>query len=152
MAPSASRLTGDLAQTSVGLTGAQVQVLGLTDWEINRKAKNIDSTTTDDLGDESNLNSTRSWDATAKYAYIDTDTSQATNILNSISSAQAAVQWNFFPDAVLGRGAWSGKAWVTGYKLSGGVGKLFALDITLKGTGPLIFGVQLAPTSGVAEN
>jgi predicted secreted protein len=149
--PATTRLTGDLAQTSVGITGSQLQTLGLTEWEINRKAKNVDSTTTDDAGDETNINSSRSWDATAKFAYIDSDTTQATNILNSISSAQTAVQWNFFPDAVTGRGAWSGKAWVTGYKLTGGVGKLFAMDVTLKGTGPLTFGVQLAPTGNQAE-
>lgn len=151
MAPTATRLTGDLAQTSVGLTGAQTQTLGLQEWEINRKAKNVDSTTTDDLGDESNLNSSRSWDATAKFAYIDSDPTQAAAIFNAMSSASAAVQWNFFPDAVTGRGAWYGKAWVTGYKLTGGVGKIFAVDVTLKGTGPLTFGVQLAPTGNVAE-
>lgn len=152
MAPSASRLTGDLAQTSTGITGTQTQVLGLMEWTIDRKLKTVDSTTTDDLGDETSLSSTRSWTASAKYAYIDTDTSQATQILNAISSAQTAVQWNFFPDAVTGRGAWSGKAFVDSYKLSGGVGKVFALDVTLKGTGPLTFGVQLAPASGVAED
>lgn len=152
MAPSATRLTGDLAQTSTGLTTAQVQVLGLMEWTIDRKLKTVDSTTTDDAGEETSLSSTRSWTASAKYAYIDTDASQGTQILNAISSAQAAVQWNFFPDAVLGRGAWSGKAFVDSYKISGGVGKVFALDVTLKGTGPLTFGVQLAPASGVAED
>ncbi|HEY1502583.1 MAG TPA: phage tail tube protein [Acidobacteriaceae bacterium] len=149
--PTVSRLTGDLAQTSVGLTGAQTQVLGLTDWEINRKLKTVDSTTTDDAGDETALPSTRSWTASAKYAYLDADPSQLAQILNAISSAQTAVQWNFFPDAVLGRGAWSGKAFVDSYKIGGGVGKIFALDVTLKGTGALTFGAQLAPSSGVAE-
>ena len=152
MAPSASRLTGDLAQTSVGVTGSQTQVIGLKEWTIDRKLKTLDSTTTDDLGDETNLASTRSWTASAMYVYIDGDTTQATNLLNAISSAQTAVQWNFFPDAVQGRGAWYGKAFVESYKLSGGVGKVFALDITLKGTGPLTFGTQLAPVSGVAED
>lgn len=151
MAPTATRLTGDLAQTSIGVTGSQIQTLGLQEWEINRKVKNVDSTTTDDLGDETNFNSSRSWDATAKFAYIDSDPTQAAAIFNAISSASAAVQWNFFPDAVVGRGAWSGKAWVTGYKLTGGVGKIFAVDVTLKGNGPLTFGVQLTPTSGQAE-
>jgi hypothetical protein len=72
--------------------------------------------------------------------------------MNAISSSQTAVKWNFFPDAVTGRGAWSGMAYVESYKLTGGVGKLFAVDITLKGTGPLTFGVQIAPAAGVAEN
>ena len=150
--PTVSRLTGDLAQTSVGLTGSQTQVLGLTDWEINRKLKTVDSTTTDDAGDETSLPSTRSWTATAKYAYLDADPSQLNQILNAISSTQTAVQWNFFPDAVTGRGAWHGLAFVDSYKMAGGVGKLFAVDITLKGTGVLTFGAQLAPASGVAED
>lgn len=151
--PAATRLVGDLAQTSIGASGSQSQILGLMEWEINRKVKNVDSTTTDDLGDETNLNSSRSWEATAKYAYIDGDTSQATNILNAINSAATAVQWNFFPVAATGRGAWSGKAWITGYKLSAGIGKLIGLDITLKGTGPLAFDTQLAPgTGGAAED
>jgi hypothetical protein len=150
-APAATRLTGDLAQTSVGVTGTQSQVLGLMEWNIDRKMKALGSTTTDDAGEESFLPSSRSWTATAKYAYIDNDTSQATNILNSMSNASAAVQWNFFPDAVLGRGAWSGKAFVTGYKVAGGVGKVFALDVTLQGSGPLAFSYQLAPAAGVAE-
>src|SRR5579871_1883211 len=149
--PTPTRLTGDLAQTSVGLTGSQTQVIGLQEWTIDRKLKTVDATTTDDAGDEYSLPSTRSWTATAKYVYIDADTSQATNILNAISSSQGAVQWNFFPDAVLARGAWSGKAFVDSYKLAGGIGKAFAIDITLKGVGPLNFSAQLAPASGVAE-
>lgn len=150
--PPVTRLTGDLAQTSVGVTGSQSQVLGLMEWTIDRKLKVVDSTTTDDAGDETSLASTRSWTVSAKFAYLDGDTSQATNILNAISSAQTATQWNFFPDAVTGRGAWYGKAFVDSYKLAGGVGKVFALDVTLKGTGPLTFGVQIAPVSGEAED
>jgi predicted secreted protein len=151
-APASSRLTGDLAQVSVGLTGSQTQVLGLKEWTIDRKMKTVDSTTTDDAGDETSLSSSRSWSASANFVYIDADTSQAAQILNAISSAQTAVQWNFFPDAVVGRGAWHGLAYVESYKLAGGVGKVFALDITLKGTGPLTFGAQIAPLSGVAED
>jgi predicted secreted protein len=150
-APAATRLTGDLAQTSVGLTGTQTQTLGLQEWTIDKKAKMVDSTTTDDAGHETSLASTDSWTAKAKYAYIDSDTSQASAIFNALSSAQAAVQWNFFPTPLLGRGVWSGKAFVDGYTLTAGVGKLIAVDISLKGTGPLTFGVQLAPASGVAE-
>jgi predicted secreted protein len=149
--PAATRLTGDLAQTSVGLTGSQVQTLGLQEWSIDRKFKTVDATTTDDAGDEYNLTSTRSWSASAKFLYIDADPTQATAILNAISVGQQPVQWNFFPDAVLGRGAWYGTAWVDSYKITGGVGKPFAIDVTLKGAGPLHFGAQLAPTSGVAQ-
>jgi len=150
-APAQTRITGDLAQTSVGATGAQTQVVGLMEWTIDRKMKTVDSTTTDDAGDETSLSSSRSWTASAKYAYIDQNTEQGTAILNAMSTPGAAVQWNFFPDAVLGRGAWYGLAYVDSYKLSGGVGKIFALDVTLKGTGPLTFGTQLAPNAGVAE-
>jgi hypothetical protein len=150
-APAATRLTGDLAQTSVGLTGSQAQVLGLMEWSIDRKFKTVDATTTDDDGDEYNLTSTRSWSASAKYAYIDGDTSQLTNILEAISVGQQPAQWNFFPDAVLGRGAWYGTAWVESFKIGGGVGKTFAIDVTLKGAGQLHFAPQLAPTSGAAE-
>lgn len=150
--PFATRLNGDLAQCSVGLTGAQSQVLGLQEWTIDRKFKTTECTTTDDQGDEANLTSTRSWTASAKFAYIDGDPSQAANIINAITVGQQPVQWNFFPDAVQGRGAWSGLAWVDSYKLAGGVGKLFALDVTLKGSGKLNFNSQLAPIAGVAQD
>jgi predicted secreted protein len=149
--PYATRLNGDLAQCSVGLAGAQSQVLGLQEWNIDRKFKTTECTTTDDQGDEANLTSTRSWTASAKFAYIDGDPSQAANIINAITVGQQPVQWNFFPAAVSGRGAWSGLAWVDSYKLSGGVGKLFAFDVTLKGSGKLSFNPQLAPIAGVAQ-
>jgi len=151
-APAATRLTGDLAQTSTGLTGSETQLIGLQEWTIDRKLKTVDSTTTDDAGNETSLASTVSWTASAKYAYIDADPSQAAQIFNGISSGQSAVQWNFFPDAVLGRGAWSGKGYIDSYKITGGVGKMFAVDVTIKGTGPLAFGAQLVPAAGVAED
>lgn len=150
--PTVTRLTGDLAQTSVGITGSEVQTLGLQEWTIDRKLKTVDGTTTDDQGDESNFSSTRSWTAKAKFAYLDSDTSQAANIFNAISSAQTAVPWNFFPTVALGRGAWNGKAYVDGYTLTAGVGKLVAVDVSLKGTGPLTFTVQTAPTGNQAED
>ena len=149
--PPVTRLTGDLAQTSVGVTGTQTQILGLVDWEITKKIKKVTCTTTDDAGSEYNLPSTMSWSATAKYAYLDQDPSQLNNILNAIVAGQTPLQWNFFPDAVTGRLAAHGTAFVDGFKLGGGVGKEFALDVTLTGAGPLVFGVQLAPASGVAE-
>lgn len=145
------RLTGDLAQTSVGTTGSEVQVLGLQEWTIDRKVKSIDSTTTDDAGDETYLNSTRSWTASAKYAYLEGDTSQRTNILDNIGSAQTAVVWNFFPDPASSDDAYTGKAFVDSYKLACGVGKIFAIDVTLRGTGPLTRTTQTAPSSGQAE-
>jgi predicted secreted protein len=151
-APASTRLTGDLAQTSTGASGSQTQVLGLMEWEINRKAKTVEATTTDDAGDETSLISTRSWDATCKYAYIDQDASQLAQIFDGIGSSASAVEWNFFPDAVTGRGAWYGKAFVTGYKIGAKVGQLVQVDVTLKGTGPLTFGTQLAPSAGVAES
>lgn len=145
------RIVGDLAQTSVGATGSETQVLGLMEWSIDRKSKAVDSTTTDDAGDETYLPSTRSWTATAKYAYLEGDTSQRTNILDAISSAQTAVQWNFFLDAAATDDAFTGKAFVDSYKVAGGVGKVFAVDITLRGTGPLTRTAQAAPASGQAE-
>jgi hypothetical protein len=150
--PAVTRFAGDLAQTSTGVTGSEVQVLGLTEWSIDRKVKTVDSYTTDDAGDETSLPSTRSWTAKAKYAYLDSDPTQAAQIFNGISSAQAAVQWNFFPTVATGRGAFSGKAFIDGYTLTAGAGKLVAVDISLKGTGPLAFGVQIAPVGGEAEN
>jgi len=151
-APATTRLTGDLAQTSVGATGSQTQVLGLVDWEINRKVKSVECTTTDDAGEEFSLPSTRSWRATAKYAYLDQDPSQLAQILNAISSGQTVLEWNFFPDAVTGRYSWKGSAYVDSFKLGGGVGKEFGLDITLVGVGVLTAVVQTAQVSGEAEN
>jgi hypothetical protein len=150
--PAVTRLVGDLAQTSTGLTGAETQVLGLTEWSIDRKVKTVDSTTTDDGGDETALSSTRSWTAKAKYAYLDLDPSQAAQIFNGMGSAQAAVPWNFFPTVALGRAAWRGNAFIDGYTLTSGTGKLVAVDISLKGTGPLVYTTQIAPAAGVAED
>lgn len=152
MTVTATRLTGDLAQTSTGATGSETQVLGLLEWTIDRKKKTIDSTTTDDLGDETSLESTRSWTAKAKYAYIDGDTSQAAALFAALSTSSGAVQWNFFHKPELGRDAWTGKAFVDGCTLTAGVGKMVAIDISLKGTGPLTRSAQLAPASGVAES
>jgi hypothetical protein len=149
--PTPTRLTGDLAQASVGTTGSEVQVLGLMEWTIDKKVKTVESTTTDDTGHETALPSTDSWDASAKFAFIDSDTTQGTNILSACNCAQSALQWNFFPTVLSGRAAYTGKAYVTGFKLSGGVGKLFALDVTLKGTGPLTATVQTTPQTGQAE-
>lgn len=152
MTVTATRLTGDLAQTSTGATGSETQVLGLMEWTIDRKVKTVDSTTTDDGGDETSLQSTRSWTAKAKYAYIDGDPSQAAAIFAAMSTSAGAVQWNFFHTPAQGRDAWTGKAYVDGCTITAGQGKIVALDISLKGTGPLTRSAQLAPTAGVAES
>lgn len=142
-----SRLVGDLAQTSIGGTaGSETQVLGLMDWTIDWKIKNVDATTTDDNGDEFWLPSTRSWTAKAKYAYIDGDTSQAAQILNKLQTSQALVIWNFFPTVLLGRGAWQGQASIESCTITAGSGKVVAIDISLKGAGPCTFKTQLAPS------
>jgi hypothetical protein len=138
-------LTGDLAQVSVGSSTTEIQVLGLMEWSIDRKLKTVECTTTDDAGDEYNLTSTRSWSASVKFAYIDGDASQLSNIINAITVGQQPAQWNFFPDAVQGRGAWSGKGWIDSWKLGAGIGKVFQIDATIKGAGALNFAPQLAP-------
>jgi hypothetical protein len=140
-----TRLAGDLAQTSIGLTGAQTQVLGLMEWTIDWKVKNVDATTTDDNGNEFWLPSTRSWTAKAKYAYIDGDTSQAAQILNRLQTSQALLTWNFFPTVALGRGCWVGLASIESCTITAGSGKVVAIDISLKGAGACNFQTQLAP-------
>lgn len=152
MTVTATRLTGDLAQTSTGATGSETQVLGLMEWTIDRKKKTVDSTTTDDLADESSLESTRSWTAKAKYAYIDGDPSQAAAIFAAMGTSGGAVEWNFFHTPAVGRDAWTGKAYVDGCTITAGVGKIVAIDISLKGTGPLMRSAQLTPSAGVAES
>lgn len=152
MTVEATKLTGDLAQVSVGLTGAQTQVIGLMEWSIDWKLKMVNSNTTDDQGHDSNLPSNDSWTATAKFAYIDGDTSQLANILAAIQTRQGAQTFNFFPTVEASRASWQGKAYISSIKISGGVGKIFGTDITLTGTGVLAQPVQLAPTAGVAEN
>jgi hypothetical protein len=147
-----SRLVGDLAQTSIGGTaGSETQVLGLMEWTIDWKVKNIDATTTDDGGDEYWLPSTRSWTAKAKYAYIDGDTSQATQIINKMITAQTLTVWNFFPTVLLGRGAWQGSAAIESCTITAGTGKVVAIDISLKGAGPCTFKTQLAPSSNQGQ-
>lgn len=147
-----SRLVGDLAQTSIGLTGAQTQVLGLMEWTIDWKVKNVDATTTDDQGNEFWLPSTRSWTAKAKYAYIDGDTSQTAQIINQMITEQTLKTWNFFPTVAVGRGCWVGQASIESCTLTAGAGKVVAMDISLKGAGPCTFQAQLAPTGTQAES
>src|SRR5690242_98341 len=97
MPVTATKLSGDLAQISVGLTGAQTQVIGLMEWTIDWKLKMINSNTTDDLGHDTNLPSNDSWTGTAKFAFVDGDPSQVTDILSAIQTRQGAKTFNFFP-------------------------------------------------------
>lgn len=152
MPVTATRLVGDLAQTSVGATGSQTQVVGLLNWSIDWKRKTVDSTTTDDSAHETKLGSTDSWTAKASYLYIDGDTSQATNVLAALQTPAGAVEWNFFPTVATGRDSWKGSAYITGATITSGVGKTVALDVTLDGTGPLTKVAQVAPSSGTAED
>jgi hypothetical protein len=152
MAVTATRLVGDLAQTSVGATGAETQVIGLIDWSIDWKRKTLDSTTTDDEADETNLGSTRSWTAKAKYLYIDGDASQQDNVLAVIQTPAGAQVWNFFPTVETGRDAWKGSAWIDSITIASGVGKVVGLDVSLKGTGRLTKVAQIAPQSNQAED
>lgn len=151
MAITAERLVGDLAQTSVGVAGTETQILGLMEWSIDWKRKTVDSTTTDDAGHESNLGSTDSWTAKAKYAYIDGETSQAQNILAAASAPATPLKWNFFSTVELGRDAWTGSATIDGITITSGIGKIVGLDVTLKGSGPLTKAAQIAPTGNQAE-
>ena len=148
--PTPAKLIGDLAQTSVGLTGAEVQVLGLNDWTIDWKRKTADATTTDDDTYESSLGSTASWTVKAKYMFIDGDSSQSTYLLATITTPQTPQPWNLFPTVALGRSAFSGLAYVDGLTIASGMGKVVATDVSLKGTGPLKVATQIAPVANPA--
>lgn len=150
--PAATRLVGDLAQTSVGASGAETQILGLMEWSIDWKRKTVDSTTTDDAAHESSIGSTDSWTAKAKYAYIDQDATQSGNILAAAQNPASPLKWNFFSTVATGRDSWTGSAWIDGITITSGVGKIVGLDVSLKGTGPLTKVAQLAPISNEAED
>lgn len=142
------KLTGDLAQTSVGASGSELQTLGLMDWEITFKLKTVDATTTDDSAWESSLPSSASWTATAKFCYLDGDTSQETNVRATIGQAErTAVKWNFFTDPTPGIDSYTGTAFIDSIKFGAGTGKLVGMDVTLKGTGPLTIVPTLATAS-----
>jgi hypothetical protein len=146
-APAPAQLVGDLAQASVGLTGSETQVLNLSEWTIDWKRKTADATTTDNSTYESSLGSTASWTVKAKFIFLDSDPTQANNILATISSPQTAVMWNFFPTIAQGRASFRGMAYVDGITIASGMGKVVSLDVSLKGTGPLYIATQLAPTT-----
>jgi hypothetical protein len=145
-APTPKKLLGDLAQTSVLVTGTQTQVVGLAEWTISWKRKTADATTTDDAEYESSLGSTKSWTVKSKYMFIDGDTSQNTYVLAAINTLQNdSSLWNFFPTVETGRAAFQGQAIVDGIDISTGMGKCVGTDVSLKGTGPLTMLVQSAP-------
>jgi hypothetical protein len=145
------KAVGDLAQVSTGATGAETDTIGLMEWSVKFKRTAVTSTTTDGNGWASKLASTAEWTATAKYAYIDGDTSQAA-IRAAITTLQTTSQkYNFFNQPATGRDSWSGNAIMTGIDFTTGTGKIFGMDITLEGDGPLTLIPQLAPTAGTGN-
>jgi hypothetical protein len=147
-----TKQTGDLAELSTGLTGAEVQVIGLMEWTIKWKRKTVESTTTDGAGYANKLGSTADWSATAKFAYVDGDASQGA-IRAAITALQTSSQkYNFFNAPTTGRDSYSGNGVLTGIDLSTGVGKIFGMDLTIEGDGPLNILPQIAPATGVAED
>jgi hypothetical protein len=138
------RLTGDLAQTTVGINpgiaipGAS-QVLGLTDWTMTIKQKAIDASTTDDDAWEDWLPSMSSWTAKAKYVYLMGDPSQLTNIIQASigTGRRTSSQWNFFLDSTSGDDSFSGQAFISGLGISSIIGRTVTMDVTLQGRGPL---------------
>ena len=145
-APAPAKLLGDLAQTSVGTSGGEVQVIGLAEWSLSWKRKTADATTTDDAEYESSLGSTKSWSVKAKYMFIDGDSSQQSNIYSAISTLQNDSQiFNFFPTVATGRAAFQGACIIDGIDIATGMGKCVGTDVSLKGTGPLTMLTQAAP-------
>lgn len=143
-----AKQTGDLAQVSTGATGAEIPIIGLMEWQIKWKRKVVESTTTDGNGYAGNLASTASWSATAKFAYVDGDVSQA-GIRAAITTLQStSSKYNFFNSPSTGRDSWSGNGIMTGIDFATGVGKIFGMDITIEGDGPLNLISELAPTVG----
>ena len=139
-----SKITGDLAQTTIattvgGVPGTQAKVASLGEWDITEKSKMVDATDTDSGGAETTLPSTYSWTATAKYMYLDGDPQQQTAIMDALKGQNTpgaiAPTWVFYPTKASGRDQYTGQAWLESKKTNSGVGKLVALDITLRGIG-----------------
>jgi hypothetical protein len=139
------RLTGDLAQTSVGINpgiaipGGADQVIGLTDWTMTIKTKSIDGSTTDDDAWEDWLPSMSSWTAKAKFVYLMGEPSQMTNIIQATigTGRRTSSQWNFFLDSESGDDSFSGQAFISGLGISSIIGRTVTMDVTLQGRGPL---------------
>lgn len=132
------------AGTAITFT-TETQVIGLAEWTLSWKRKTADATTTDNNTYESSLGSTASWSVKAKYMFIDGDSSQAQNILATVTAPQSPMTWNFFPTLGTGRAAFSGQAYVDAIDIATGMGKVVGLDVGLKGTGQLNFITQVAP-------
>ena len=124
MSVTPKKLTGDLAQATIGTLGSDQNIIGLMDWTIDAKIKMVDGTTTDGLGSEFSLPSTVSWSAKSKWAYVDGDPGQASAILQALQLQATPLNWNFYPTQGTGRAVWSGPAYIDGLTISGGgVGK-----------------------------
>ena len=143
-----SKITGDLAQTKIALPAAgggsatAEKIISLGEFELTEKSKMVDATDTDSGGAETTLPSTYSWSGTAKYMYVDGDPSQQTAILDAVRAQNTpgavAPTWTFFPTTASGRDEYTGQAWIESSKSSAGVGKLIAIDVTLRGQGFLV--------------
>lgn len=141
-------LVGDLAQTSIVGQSGQEQVLALAEWSIAWKRKTVETTNTDNALYETSLGSTKSWTAKAKYMFLVGDTSQSDAILSAVDTTSLVpLTWNFFPNVNTGDPAFQGAAIVDGIDISSGSGKIVGLDVSLKGTGPLLRKVQAAPVA-----
>lgn len=134
------------------ISETEQQVIGLMEWTIEVKLKTPDATTTDDAAWESSLPSSKSWTAKAKYCFYDGDPSQQTNILATINAPGTVTRWNFFLDAVNSDVAFYGNAFVESISFGGGTGKIVGLDISLKGSGPLVQTTQTAPVPNTTTN
>jgi len=139
------RLTGDFAQTTVGLNpgvtipGLATQVIGLTEWTMTIKQKSIDASTTDDDAWEDWLPSTSSWTVKAKFVYLMGDPSQLTNIIQATigEGRRTSSEWNFFLDSESGDDSFSGQAFISGLGINSIIGRTVTMDVTLQGRGPL---------------
>lgn len=150
--PSGTTLTLSQAATASATITLTVideeQVISLGEWTIDVKRKTVDATDTDSGAWEEALGSTKSWSGKSKYLFVDGDESQADQIFSMIDDLEAdAATWNFFPTVASGRAVWQGEAIIDGITLAGGVGKLFGLDVSLKGTGPLRRLTQSTPVA-----
>ena len=138
-----------VALTCVG----QQQVICLAEWTLNWSRKTPEASTTDDATYESYLGSSKSWTVDAKFMFVDGDPSQSANILGAVDSLTVdSSTWNFFPTIETGRLAFQGKAIVSGWKMATGIGKCVGLDVTLRGTGPLLRMTQVAPLTTTATS
>jgi hypothetical protein len=139
------------AGVALTVSTAEVQVIGLMDWNISFKLKTADATTTDDAEWESSLPSSGSWSVKAKYVYLMGDPSQIAQIRATLASTTRVPQrWNFFAAPNTGDDSFTGMAYIDGIDWTAGVGKIVGQDVSLKGTGPLAVVAQLAPVPNAA--